>query len=53
VGESERLMRAVPFPRAANLSYECPGPSFYRRKERAQVYNMICSSVLTCLAGRS
>jgi hypothetical protein len=43
VGESERLMRAVPFPRAANPSYECPGPSFYRRKERAQVYNRRCS----------
>jgi hypothetical protein len=40
-------------PRAANLPYECPGPSFYRRKERAQVYNGRCSSVLTCLAERS
>jgi hypothetical protein len=40
-------------PRAANPSYECPGPSFYRRKERAQVYNGRCSSVLTCLAERS
>jgi hypothetical protein len=53
VGESERLMRVVPFPRAANLLYECPGPSFYRRKERAQVYNRRCSRVLTCLAERS
>jgi hypothetical protein len=53
VGGSERLMRAAPFPRAANPSYECPGPSFYRRKERAQVYNGRCSSVLTCLAERS
>jgi hypothetical protein len=35
------------------FSYESPGPSFYRRKERAQVYNGGCSSVLTCLAGRS
>jgi hypothetical protein len=26
---------------------------FYRRKERAQVYNGGCSSVLTCLAERS
>jgi hypothetical protein len=34
-------------------SYESPGPSFYRRKERAQVYNGGCSSVLTCLAERS
>jgi hypothetical protein len=46
-------MRAVPFPRADNLPYECPGPSFYRHKERAQVYNGRCSSVLTCLAERS
>jgi hypothetical protein len=34
-------------------SYERPGPSFYRRKERVQVYNGACSSVLTCLAERS
>jgi hypothetical protein len=40
-------------PHAANLPYECPGPSYYRRKERAQVYNGRCSSVLTCLAERS
>jgi hypothetical protein len=33
--------------------YESPGPSFYRHKERAQVYNGGCSSVLTCLAERS
>jgi hypothetical protein len=39
-----------PFSRAATLSYEGPGPSFYRRKERVQVYNGGCSSVLTCLA---
>jgi hypothetical protein len=45
--------RDGPFSRAANLSYESPGPSFYRRKERAQVYNGGCSSVLTCLAERS
>jgi hypothetical protein len=42
-----------PFSRAATLSYESPGPSFYRRKERAQVYNGGCSKVLTCLAERS
>jgi hypothetical protein len=35
------------------FSYESPGPSFYRRKERVQVYNRRCSSVLTCLAERS
>jgi hypothetical protein len=40
-------------PRATNPPYECPGPSFYRRKERAQVYNGRYSSVLTCLAERS
>jgi hypothetical protein len=32
------------------FSYESPGPSFDRRKERAQVYNAGCSNVLTCLA---
>jgi hypothetical protein len=37
-------------PRAANPLEEGPGPSFYRRKERVQVYNGGCSSVLTCLA---
>jgi hypothetical protein len=42
-----------PSSRAATSSYEGPGPSFYRRKERAQVYNGGCSSVLTCLAERS
>jgi hypothetical protein len=41
---------ANPFSRAATLSYESPGPSFYRCKERAQVYNGACSNVLTCLA---
>jgi hypothetical protein len=44
---------ASPFSRAATFSYESPGPSFYRRKERAQVYNEGCSNVLTCLAERS
>jgi hypothetical protein len=39
-----------PFSRATTLSYEDPVPSFYRRKERVQVYNGGCSSVLTCLA---
>jgi hypothetical protein len=28
-----------PSSRAATFSYESPGPSFYRCKERAQVYN--------------
>jgi hypothetical protein len=40
-------------PAWPTFSYESPGPSFYRRKERVQVYNGGCSSVLTCLAERS
>jgi hypothetical protein len=40
-------------PARPTFSYKSPGPSFYRRKERAQVYNGGCSSVLTCLAERS
>jgi hypothetical protein len=50
--ERERLS-ASPFSRVATSSYESPGPSFYWRKERAQVYNGGCSNVLTCLAERS
>jgi hypothetical protein len=52
--EGESLVRLPVLPsRAATLSYEGPGPSFYRRKEKAQVYNGECSNVLTCLAERS
>jgi hypothetical protein len=40
-------------PARPTFSYESPVPSFYRRKERVQVYNGGCSSVLTCLAERS
>jgi hypothetical protein len=40
-------------PARPTPSYESRGPSFYRRKERVQVYNGGCSSVLTCLAERS
>jgi hypothetical protein len=40
-------------PARPTFSYESPGPSFYRRKERVQVYNGGCSSVLMCLAERS
>jgi hypothetical protein len=40
-------------PARPTFSYESPGPSFYRSKERVQVYNGGCSSVLTCLAERS
>jgi hypothetical protein len=50
--ERERLS-VSPSSRAATLSYEGPGPSFYRCKERAQVYSGECSNVLTCLAERS
>jgi hypothetical protein len=54
--ERERVSESLsvsPFSRAAAFSYEGPGPSFYRRKEKAQVYNGECSNVLTCLAERS
>jgi hypothetical protein len=38
--ERERESLCVsPFSRAATLSYEGSGPSFYRCKEEAQVYN--------------
>jgi hypothetical protein len=37
--ERARALCVDPFSRAATFSYESPGPSFYRRKERAQVYN--------------
>jgi hypothetical protein len=49
----ERDCPAARSPARPTFSYESPGPSFYRRKERAQVYNGGCSSVLTCLAERS
>jgi hypothetical protein len=48
--ERARALCVCPFSRMATLSYESPGPSFYRCKERAQVYNGGCSNVLTCLA---
>jgi hypothetical protein len=50
--ERERLS-VSPSSRAATFSYEGLGPSFYRCKEKAQVYNGGCSNVLTCLAERS
>jgi hypothetical protein len=56
VGERERAREPCAparSPARPTLSYESPGPSFYRSKERAQVYNGGCSSVLTCLAERS
>jgi hypothetical protein len=51
--ERETDRPAARSPTRPTFSYESPGPSFYRRKERAQVYNGGCSSVLTCLAERS
>jgi hypothetical protein len=48
--ERARALCVGPFSRVATFSYESPGPSFYRCKERAQVYNGGCSNVLTCLA---
>jgi hypothetical protein len=52
--EREREGLSVsPSSRAATSSYEGPGPSFYRCKERVQVYNGGCSNVLTCPAERS
>jgi hypothetical protein len=48
--ERARALCVGPFSCAATFSYESPGPSFYRCKERAQVYNGGCSNVLTCLA---
>jgi hypothetical protein len=50
-GERERESLLV-LPRG-HLFYEGPGPSFYRCKEKAQVYNWGCSNMLTCLAEES
>jgi hypothetical protein len=50
--EGESLL-VSPSSRAATFLCEGPGPSFYRCKERAQVYNGGCSNVLTCPAERS
>jgi hypothetical protein len=55
VGGYKRLrgresMCVSPSSRTTTFSYEGPGPSFYRSKEKAQVYNGGCSNVLTCLA---
>jgi hypothetical protein len=54
VGERERGPYApARSPARPTSSYESPRSSFYKRKERIQVYNGGCSSVLTCLAERS
>jgi hypothetical protein len=51
VGGRESLSISPSF-HVATFPYEGPGPSFYRRKERAQVYNGGCSNMLTCLVER-
>jgi hypothetical protein len=50
--EREPVRQPV-LPRGHLLLYEGPGPSFYRCKERVQVYNGGCSNMLTCPAERS
>jgi hypothetical protein len=52
-GEGERETVRPPVLPRGHLLYEGPGPSFYRCKERVQVYNGGCSNVLTCPAERS
>jgi hypothetical protein len=48
--ERERVSLFVCSSLRTTLSHEGPGPPFYRRKERVQVYNGGCSYALTCLA---
>jgi hypothetical protein len=38
-GRERESLFVSPSSRATTLSYEGPGPSFYRCKERVQVYN--------------
>jgi hypothetical protein len=52
-GRERESLSVSPSSRAATFLYEGPGPSFYRCKERVQVYNGGCSNVLTCPAERS
>jgi hypothetical protein len=52
-GRERESLSIGPFSHAAAFPYEGPGPSFYRCKEKAQVYSGGCSNVLTCLAERS
>jgi hypothetical protein len=51
--ERQRACSSAPSSSAATFSSEGPGPSFYRCKERVQVYNGGCSNVLTCPVERS
>jgi hypothetical protein len=50
--EGESLLVSLS-SRAATFSYEGPGPSFDRCKERVQVYNGGCSNMLMCPTERS
>jgi hypothetical protein len=52
-GRERESLFISPSSRATTPSYEGPGPSFYRCKERVQVYNGGCSNMLTCPAERS
>jgi hypothetical protein len=52
-GRERESLFVSPSSRVATFSYEGPGPSLYRCKERVQVYNGECSNVPTCLAERS
>jgi hypothetical protein len=52
-GRERESLFVSPSSRASAFLYEGPGPSFYRCKERVQVYNGECSNMLTCLAERS
>jgi hypothetical protein len=54
-GERERACPPArpPARPPPSLSYEGPGPSFYKCKKRVQVYNEVCSNVLTCPTERS
>jgi hypothetical protein len=51
--EREREPVRQPVLPRGHLPYEGPGPSFYRCKERVQVYNGVYSNMLTCPAERS
>jgi hypothetical protein len=52
-GERERACPSARPPARPPFSYEGPGPSFYRCKERVQVYNGGYSNMLTCPVERS
>jgi hypothetical protein len=52
-GRKRESLFVSPSYRATTLLYEGPGPSFYRCKERVQVYNGGCRNMLTCPTERS